>query len=154
MSLITYTPQKKASKDIKCYKLVYTDRSKSCWLGGAAGGRTNKEMFDFNTPVMAIGVKQVTNERGRYCVDRGFFHSYLEPPASFYKPIEPVTFGANGRILQRIYVYVIVPKGTEYYANNSEIASDCIIVFSSKLEYYKYKLKSLLGKKQFYLITL
>jgi hypothetical protein len=148
MSLITATPRQTAHRDILCYKLIYTDRSKSYWLGGSAGGRANKEVFDFNTPVMAKGIKQVTNDRGRFCVDRGFFHSYVEPPAnSCYKSIEPVTFGADSKNLQRIYVYAVVPKGTEYYINNSEIASDYIIVFSSKLEYYKYKLKSLLGNR-------
>ena len=140
MSLITTTPRQVADKDILCYKLIYTDRSRTYWLGGAAGGRTNKEVFDFNTPVMAKGVKQVTNDRGRFCVDRGFFHSYTNPSeaTSFYKPLD----GGN---FYRIYAYAVVPKGTNYYINNSEIASDYLIVFSSKLEYFKYKLKSLLG---------
>lgn len=140
MSLITSTPRQTATRDILCYKLIYTDRSRTYWLGGAAGGRTNKEVFDFNTQVMAKGVKQVTNDRGRFCVDRGFFHSYVKSSEinSFYKPLD-------GGDFYRIYAYAVVPKGTEYYVNNSEIASDYIIVFSSKLEYFKYKLKSLLG---------
>lgn len=131
MCLITTNSIKTAENDITVYKTVFSNNDKMSWVGLY---QYNDKEFPFDVLIENKEKKDITNKgHGKIvCVGAGFFHS-----TSSYSRAYNLCLLNQNRFLAKFYPIrvceCVIPKGTEYYADENDYASKNIIVKSKQV---------------------
>lgn len=124
MCMYTYNPRQQAKEDMTVYKVICQKRFEDTW----AGPYNFENNFPFNKPLKNKEEhNRITLKDGMKVIGKGYFHCFWSIDAA-RRLKNLVEYDLMFSRLRVKAVKCIIPKGTTYYSQGSEIATKNIIV--------------------------